>query len=145
MERQATYDDVNLILKLYEMRREPRMREARAWFVKNLHASSLPELEKLCPPGSEENASFRMVLTYWDMVAGFITSGVLHPELFFQSGNELLLCWARARDIVLLWREALKNPKVCKNLETVASQFADWLNRGAPDAYQTLATRMRAR
>ena len=53
----ATYDDVNLVLRLYDLRREERMREARrAWFVANLHAESLEKLNETCPPGSNENA-----------------------------------------------------------------------------------------
>ena len=77
----ATYDDVNLVLRLYDLRREERMREARrAWSVANFHAKSLEKLNETCPPGANENASFRMVVTYWDMAASFITGGVLQQE-----------------------------------------------------------------
>src|SRR5471030_333157 len=93
--RQATIDDVNLILRLYEMRREPRMREARRWFVSSFKLKTYAEFPALCPAGSEENASFRMMITYYEMVASFITSGVLHAELFYQSGREMLLVWER--------------------------------------------------
>jgi uncharacterized membrane protein YgcG len=75
---QPTYDDVNLILKLYELRREERMRKARAWFAK-YKASSIDEHLKHYPPGSEEDASFRMVTTYWEMVASFVTAGRAEP------------------------------------------------------------------
>src|SRR5580765_7033685 len=109
MSRTATYDDANLILKLYDMRREPRLREARKWFTSSFKAKSFEELMALCPPGSEPNASYRMVTTYWELVASFITSGVLHEELFFQSGRELLLCWERVRDLVPQVRAQLKN------------------------------------
>src|SRR5581483_3473763 len=56
-----TFDDVNLILRLYEMRREERLRAARAWFIANFKPRTLQEFDALCPPGSDANASFRMV------------------------------------------------------------------------------------
>ena len=61
---QPTYDDANLILRLYEMRREDRMRKARAWFTAHFKVKSWDELQKLAPGGSDENASYRMVVTY---------------------------------------------------------------------------------
>jgi len=47
MDSQATYDDVNLILRLYELRREPKMRTARDWFAKNFKAANLDPIESL--------------------------------------------------------------------------------------------------
>jgi hypothetical protein len=87
----ATYDDANLVLRLYDMRREERLRKARAWFSAHFKVKTFDELTKLAPSGSDENAYYRMVITYWDMAASFITSGVLDKELFFQSNRELLL------------------------------------------------------
>src|SRR5262249_42852371 len=110
MLRAATYDDAKLLMELYEMRREPRLREARRWFTASFKVKTYDELMALCPPGSEPNASYRMVTSYWEMVASFITSGILHDKLFFQSGRELLLCWERVRDVVPHVREQLKNP-----------------------------------
>src|SRR5919199_923436 len=113
----ATFDDVNLILKLYDMRREPRLREARRWFTGKFKAKTMEEFQTLCPPGGEQNASFRMFTTYWEMAASLITSGVLSPELFFQSSRELLFCWERIRDLVVNMRDANKNPIEYRNLE----------------------------
>ncbi len=48
---QATYDDATLLLRLYDAGREPKMREARAWFVANFKAKTLAEVQELCPPG----------------------------------------------------------------------------------------------
>ncbi len=92
-----TYDDANLILRLYEMRRENRMREARAWFTAQFRPKNWEELATVVPPGGAENASYRMVISYWDMVASFVVSGVLNKELFFQSGRELLVVFERMR------------------------------------------------
>ena len=67
----ATYDDVNLIVKLYDMRREERMRLARAWFAGSFKAKTMEDFAALCPAGSEQSASFRMVTSYWEMVGSF--------------------------------------------------------------------------
>jgi hypothetical protein len=97
--RRATYEDANLLLRLYELRREDRLRKAREWFIKNFHASTMEEFQKLCPLNSEENAFYRMVVSYWDMAASFVASGVLHEGLFTQNSRELLLVWERIHDI----------------------------------------------
>lgn len=136
----ATYDDVNLILRLYDMRREKRMREARAWFTSKFKASSMEEFLKVCPIGSEENASYRMVVTYWEMVASFVTAGVLNQELFFQSGLELLVVWEKIRDFVPESRQMFKNAKVLKNLEAVAGAAIQHMG---PEAYAAFSARVR--
>jgi hypothetical protein len=69
VKKHATHEDANLLLRLYDIRREERMRKARDWFAKDFHVSTVEGFQKLCPIGSEENASFRMVVSYWDMAA----------------------------------------------------------------------------
>jgi hypothetical protein len=138
-----TYDDVNLILKLYDMRREPRMREARRWFTGSFKAKSLDDFNALCPAGSDQHASYRMVTTYWDMVASFVTSGVLNDALFFQTGRELLFCWERVRDVLPHIRELYKNPIELRNLEAVAKGYIKWWNKQAPGAYEAFSRRVR--
>ena len=107
---QATYDDANLLLRLYEMRREEKMREARAWFVANFKPKSMADIHQLCPPGSESNARMRMVSTYWDMAASFVTAGVLNPDLFFANSREMLLVAIRLRPVLAEIRAAYKDP-----------------------------------
>jgi len=143
MEAPATYEDVNLILRLYELRREAKMREARKWLAANFKPRSSEDVATLCPPGSEEDAYVRMVVGYWEMVASFITSGVLNRELFFQYGNELLFTWERIRGLVPQIREKYKNPYMVKNLETVAEAFAQWMERRAPGSYAAFSAMAR--
>jgi hypothetical protein len=139
----ATYDDVKLIVKLYDMRREERMRQARAWFSASFRARTLEDFASLCPPGSEQNASFRMVATYWEMVASFLTTGVLNAELFYQSGRELLFVWERLRDLAPLMREQYKHPGEFKNLEAAAKAYVEWWTKQAPEAYEAFTKRVR--
>ena len=138
-----TYDDANLILRLYEMRREDRMRKARGWFVGNFKAKTWEELQKIAPPGSDENASYRMVVTYWEMVASFVTGGVLHQELFFQSGRELLLVWERLRDVLPAIREVNKDPVLYQHLETVGTEFAAYFKDKSGDGYDAFLKRIK--
>ena len=143
MHAKATYNDARLILKLYEARREDRMRKARAWFVASFKPKTLSDLKALCPAGSDENASYRMVATYWEMVASFVTSGVLSKELFFESGRELLLVWERLRDVVPAIREDFKDPKDYANLEAVAADYIEYLGHRGPDTYKAFSARIR--
>lgn len=143
MTQKPTYDDANLILRLYEMRREDRMRKARAWFTANCKAKSYEELIKVAPGGSDENASVRMVTSYWDLVSSFMTSGVLNKELFFQSGRELLLVWERVRDYLPSMREAYKDPSYLRNLEIVGDEFAEYFKKQDPVAYEAFLKRIK--
>ena len=138
-ERPATYDDANLLLRLYELRREEKLRQARDWFNKNFHAANLEELSKICPQGSQEHAYFRMVSSYWEMAASFVTSGVLQRELFMQNSRELLFVWTRMSDIVPLMRETYKNPDIARNLETLANAMIEQeKQRGSYETFRNM-------
>ncbi|MGA3187790.1 MAG: hypothetical protein ABSF22_11840 [Bryobacteraceae bacterium] len=135
----ATYDDANLILRLYDMRREEKLRAARAWFVTNFKPKNIDEMNKLCGPGTEANASFRQSISYWDMVSSFVTAGVLNEELLFQNTRELLLFWLRVKPIINDARAAFKDPNAWKNLETVGESYARYL---APEVLEAFTARV---
>jgi hypothetical protein len=139
-----TYDDVNLVLRLYELRREERLREARRWFLESFKVKTLAEFQSLCPRGSEANELFRMVTTHWEMAASFLTSGVLNQELFFESGRELMLVWVRVRAILPALREAYGNAAELRNVETAAAAFTEWWNGRSPGAVEAFAKRVGA-
>jgi hypothetical protein len=84
-----------------------------------------------------------MVLTYWEMVASFVTSGVLHKELFFQSGRELLFVWERIRDIVPGIRETTRDQMAAAGIEAVARDFMAWWEIRSPGAHAAFAKRVR--
>jgi hypothetical protein len=86
---QVTYEEVNLMLKLYEMRREPRLRQARAWFLEHFHPLSPEDMMQKYPQGGEENTFIRMVISYWDMVASIVNRGLINDELFFESNGRI--------------------------------------------------------
>lgn len=137
-----TYDDANLILRLYEMRRDDRMREARAWFTAHFRPKKWEELATLVAPGSAENASYRMVISYWDMVASFVVSGVLNKELFFHSGRELLVVFERMKPVLPGIRQAYHDPTYLANLERVGLDFAAHMRTQSPDAHDAFVKRI---
>ena len=144
MPTQATYDDANLILRLYELRREEKLRKAREWFAAHCVASSLEELQSVAPPGSQENAYMRMVTSYWEMTASFVTAGVLNQELFFQSAGELLFVWERIREVVPQLRAFMKNPHAYHNLEIVGNAFIKYMESHGPEAYANFQAMVRS-
>lgn len=139
---QSTYDDANLILRLYDLRREPKMREARAWFIASFKPKSMKDLQELCPAGSENNARMRMVITYWDMAASFVASGVLDPELFFINCKECLVVWVRIMTVLPEMRASYKDQAFWGSLERVSQQFIESMNKNSPGSYEAFAARI---
>jgi hypothetical protein len=134
----ATYQDADLIMKLYDMRREERLRAARAWFLGNVNVKSAAEVMEKFPPGSDHNAYFRMVLGYWDMAASFVARGVVHEELFFENSTEMIAVWERSKGFIEDFRQVRGNPLFFQNLEKAAKKYIEWLNKQAPGAHEGL-------
>jgi hypothetical protein len=132
-----TFQDAQLLLSLYELRREPTFRLARKWFAASFHPLTTQEFLSLCPAGSDQEAYFRMVYSYWEMASSLVTAGILNEELFVHNSSELLLVWERIRPLVSQWRFAWNNPKTVKNIEEVALRAARYLNEGHPEAHAT--------
>jgi len=140
---QPTYDDVNLILRLYELRREPKMRDARNWFVANFKCKTMADYAQLCPPGSEPHAYFRQCASYWDMAGSFINAGVLNADLFFANTREILLCWERVKPVIGEMRAAFKDPNYLGNLEKAGKACAEWVSKtSGEDAYKAFTARV---
>ena len=129
------YEDANLILRLYELRREPKLRQAREWFTANFKASTVEEIQALCPPGSEAEVYVRMVVSYWEMAASLVAKGVLNAELFYENAGEMLFVWERVRDTLPKQRELMKAPHMMHNMEQVAAGMVKWHNERAPGFY----------
>lgn len=144
MKTPGTYEDANLILRLYEIRREPRLREARRWFARNYAPTSVAEHRELCPPASDADEYARMVISYYEMVASFIEKNILSSELYFASGGELGLVYARIEPILPELRAVFGHPGLWKNLETVALQYGAWLDAQAPGNWEGSKKRTRA-
>lgn len=118
----ATHHDARLVLELYELRREERLRAAREWFVQKFAPKSVEDIRGLAA-GSPENVSYRMVTTYWDMAASIVAHGVLDSDLFLESAGEMLIVWAKLEPFVPAIRKEL-NPRLLVNVEKVVQGSA---------------------
>ena len=95
MDTKPTYEQAQLHLQVFEMRREPRLRQARDWFFKNFFAENFEEGMRIASPGSENGTLFMMVLSYWEQACALLNSGLLHDELFFKTSGEFFGVWER--------------------------------------------------
>ena len=129
---QISYDEVNLMLRLYDMRRETRLRQARSWFVEHFHPESPEDMMQKYPQSSEENTYIRMVISYWDMVASIVNRGLIDDELYFESNGEAWMVWERLRQIAPAWRAAFSNPQLFINLEKLCGRLEAWREKISP-------------
>ncbi len=140
---EVTYEQVNLMLRLYELRREPRLRQARAWFVNNFQAATFEEMMQKYPPGSEERTSIRMMVSYWEMCASIVNRGLIDDELFFENNAEPWDVWEKIKPIAPTWRAAAKDPGEFANLEALSKRMEQWRERRAPGSTEARRNRLR--
>ncbi len=120
--RSATPDDAKLILKLYDLRREPVMRKARD-FVNTFFPQSADEVLRLMQAwGTDENAYMRQVVSYWDMAASLVLRGALHEELFLDSAGEMIFTFSKLHPFLPKIREGMGAPEFLKNIETLLNR-----------------------
>ncbi len=126
---QATYHDAELVLKLYDLRREAVMRQARD-FVANFNPSSFQELMAVVGAfGSKENAYLRQVFTYWETVASLIVHGTLNPELAEDTLGEMYFVYAKIQPFLDQMRQTMKSPEFLQNLQKVIEGTAEKRDR----------------
>lgn len=127
------FESASLNLQLFDLRRDPVLREARAWFTAEFTPESLAELIALAT--GPRNSAFRMVLGYWDMAASLVTTGAIDGDAFRAAHGEIYVTFAKVYPFLTELRAAAGEPEFCRHLETVVL--------AAPDAEATL-TRRRA-
>ena len=138
MKEPPDHHDAELLLRLYDLRREEKLRLARDWFTREFSAASLEEVRKKYPAGTQENSYYRMVTSYWEMVASFVNHGLIKEEFFFENTGEIWIVWEKIKPLVASVREAYKNPYVWKNLETLCTKFEKWMAGRASEALDAL-------
>jgi hypothetical protein len=129
---EVTHEQVNLLLKLYDTRREPRLREAREWFAANFHPNSPEDVMRLCPPGSRENAYMRMVLSYWEMVASIESRGLIDEDFFFENTGEQWMVFEQVKPVLAAWRAMFSSPKFLSLLEEQCKRLEAWREKRNP-------------
>jgi hypothetical protein len=134
----VTHEQVNLMLRLYDIRREPRLREARDWYMTHFTPATPEELMAMCPPGSQENAFMRMVISYWEMVASIVNRDVINDEFFFENSGEQWVVWERLKPVVPAFRVMFKNPLAFSNLEKHCAAMERWREKRAPGSTEAM-------
>ena len=134
--------DAELLLRLYDLRREAKLRQGREWFIREFNAKSFEDYQAQAPAGSDQSALFRMTVTYWDMAASLVNRGLINPDLFFENTSEFWIIWDKVRNVAPTLREKNKNPMVWKNLETLAEKYEQWMAKRAPEALDSLRARL---
>lgn len=132
--------DVIAILKLYEIRSEALMREARAWFLTEFAPRSGKEIVRLLLRGEKQSAFYRMVVSHWEMAASFVSNGGIDEKLFLESNTEHVIVYAKLRPFLAEVREimgeqdylahlerlVLKTPEVERKLESRQRLLERW-------------------
>jgi len=134
----VTHEKVNLMLRLYDIRREPRLREAREWYMAHFHVNSLEDVMQICPPGSQENTFMRMTFSYWDMVGSIVNRGLINEDFFFENSGEQWMVWERLKPVVPAFRAMFKNPHAFENLEKHCEALERWREKKAPGSTEAM-------
>jgi len=136
--------DAELLLRLYDLRRESKLRQGREWVIREFQAKSFADYLAQAPPGSEKSALLRMTVSYWEMAASLVNHGLIKEDLFFENTGEFWIVWDKVRSFAPTMRQQSKNPLVWKNLETLAQKFEEWMAKRAPEALECLRQRLAA-
>lgn len=135
---EPTHEQAQLLLQIYDLRREERLRTARAWFLQNFWAETMEEIEEIAPQGSDQNAYMRQVASYWDMACMLMNQGLLHREQFFTTSGEFYMVWNRFKPLVGMFRQMYKNPAFFQEMEMAAAEYEKHSAQTAPGYMEVL-------
>jgi hypothetical protein len=122
MPKKATATDAQLIMQLYDLRREAEMRKARSWWFGEFWPQTADDFLKIAfHMGSQENNWLRQVNGYWSMAASFVLHGALNEELFIQPAvsGEMFVLFAKVHPFLKELREKAGDPEMFGNIEKV--------------------------
>src|SRR5581483_202545 len=117
------FESAQLNLQLYDLRREPVLREARSWFLLEFDPETFEEL--LALTGGERNASFRMVIGYWNMAASLVTGGAIDAEAFLAAHGEMFAAFSKVHPFLADLRAKTGEADLCKHIEAVVMAAPD--------------------
>jgi hypothetical protein len=94
----SKHEDGELILRLYELRRESKMRAARDWFFRDFHPKTVADYTAAL--FSEHSGHLRMVISYWDMAAALVNHGAIDRDLFNDTNGEQIGIFAKVEPLL---------------------------------------------
>lgn len=131
----SPFESAQLILQLFDLRREPVLRDARSWFVKEFNPVSFDDV---VAAASKRNDAFRMVIGYWDMAASLVTAGAIDAGMFRAANNEIFAAFAKIHPFLSELREATGVPDFAQHIEAVVMEMP-----GAAERLDLLRTQWR--
>jgi hypothetical protein len=140
MPRKPNADDAQIIMRLYDLRREAEMRKARRWFADFWPQNADDIVRVIGAAGSQENAWFRQVSGYWDMAASFVLRGALNEDLFFDGAAEMWFVLAKVYPFLKEARQKAQVPTAFARVEKVATH-----TKAGRERLQTMERRFEAR
>ena len=133
----SPYESASLIIRLYDLRRDPTMREARNWYARSFNPASIDEvMQAVSGPNS---AYFRMVTSYWDMACSFVLNGAIDEQMFADANGEQHVVFSKIEPFVGEYRSKMGNPAYLASLEKVVMKAP-----GAKERMAALRDRFRA-
>jgi len=111
----TAYESATLLIRLYELRREPTMRDARTWFVGKFNPNSVDDV--IATLRGPDSAYFRMVTSYWDMASSFVLNGAIDEQMFADANGEHVIVYAKLEPFMAEYREKMGNPNYYGSLE----------------------------
>jgi hypothetical protein len=122
MGKKASAKDAELILKLYELRRDPELRKARNWWLTEFSPRTADDFLKVAYTlGTQENNWMRQGASYWGMAAALVNQGLLDEDLFLRPAcsGEMFFIFAKVYPFLEELRERLGDPETFRDVEKV--------------------------
>lgn len=118
--------EANLILKLYELRREAVMREARNWFF-TFNPTGIQDFVNLML--SDKNAYYRMVVSYWEMAATLVNHGAIDEQMFNEANGEHFFIWSKIEPFIPELKKTFNIPEYLPNFEKLIQRTPNYETR----------------
>jgi len=129
------------MLKLYELRTEATLRQARSWFAFEFHPSSARDILSTWLGPGHLSAPYRMVTTYWDMAASLVVQQAIPAEMFNAANTEHVALYAKLRPFLAEVRATTKYPDYLSSIEQVVGEIPNAEDRIA--IFERYLTRQR--
>lgn len=123
------HHDAELALRVYELRREPVMRESRSAINQKFWPRSFEDVQAVVKADHPLNAAYRQVGTFWEMVYGFARHGIVSPDFWMESNGEGLLLFAKVAPYL---------SKIRAEISPVAFRHAEWISRESDEGQRLL-------
>ena len=117
--------DVELVLKLYELRRDPEMRKAREWYFTEFNPANATDIGRVFASGYQASGYYRMLTSYWDMAASLVLNGGIDEQIFLAANTEHIGVFAKIEPFIAEMRAASGEADYLSNLEQLVMKTPD--------------------